>query len=346
MVTIKDIAKKVGVAPSTVSRVIQDNSSISEETKVRVRQAMEELGYVPNVAARNLVRGLTNAVGVIFPPTEYGERTSSPFFMQILSSINQEAINNQYTVAIATGRSPEQLLENTKLMYGQKRVDGFILLYANNNDPVREYLRKQKIPYVVIGTPNDFENETTYVDNDNQLLGKNAVDALVERGHERIMLVVESMDNSWVQDRYYGYIRGMRHYGLDTFETIVLDRKEPMTILAFQESIRNYRPTALIVVDDILSLRVIQLLQMSNVLVPDDISVISFNNSIYAKLIHPYITTFDIHVEELGRVALKRLTEEVKGETQMRHVKVIIPHSLKNRESVKTKTKGLNRGDR
>ncbi|MDR0921836.1 MAG: LacI family transcriptional regulator [Lactobacillales bacterium] len=331
-VTIKDVAKEVGVAPSTVSRVIQDSPSISEETKEKVRKAMKKLGYVPNIAAQNLVRGLTNSIGVVFPPMD-DERHAQPFFMKVLSAINQEAGLSDVTVAIATGSTLKELLYNVKLMFKQRRVDGFILLSAYDNDPVRDYLMEQKIPFVLIGTPNQHANEISYVDNDNQLLGKNAVDYLVSKGHRRIVFLTDTLEDYLMFERYFGYQRGMHAAGLNMYSEIYLDRKLPETVISFQEQIKEVDATAVIVMDDILGLRATQLLNMYGYKVPDDISVLSFNNSIFAELVHPYLSSFDIHVAELGQVALRKLTAEIR-DGDVAHTKVIIPHELVQRESV------------
>ena len=103
MATIKDVAKKAGVSPSTVSRTLKDNPAISEETKIKVRAAMDELGYVPNIAAQVLATGLTHSLGVILPPLTNRENISQPFYMEILTAINEEASCNSQVVSIATG---------------------------------------------------------------------------------------------------------------------------------------------------------------------------------------------------------------------------------------------------
>ncbi len=102
-VTIKDVAKKAGVNASTVSRVIKDSSEISDKTKVKVRKAMHELGYRRNAAAQILASGKTNTIGVVFPPV--ADKASQPFFMKILTSINETARDYDVSIAIATGHS-------------------------------------------------------------------------------------------------------------------------------------------------------------------------------------------------------------------------------------------------
>ncbi|MDR2832148.1 MAG: LacI family transcriptional regulator [Streptococcaceae bacterium] len=333
VVTIKDVAKKAGVAPSTVSRVLKNHSSISQETKEKVRLVMKELGYVPNLAAQTLVQGATNAVGVVFPPSVSKERGYEPFFMEILTAINKESAKQNQTVAIATGDSQEELLESVKYMYQQRRVDGFLLLYTRANDLVRDYLMKEKIPYVIVGTPSKFQNETSYVDNDNQTMGQDATEFLLSKGHENILFVTQQLEDEVVLDRFFGYQRALRQANLRNFDILQLDLKIPSLVENFMNQLENDKPTAIIVMGDILALRILSFLQMYGLSVPDDISIISFNDSVFASLIHPYFTSFKIHVEDLGKYALKRLLDNIKGTDELA-TKVIVPHILVSRESV------------
>ena len=331
MVTIKDVAAKAGVNPSTVSRVLKDSKSISQKTKDKVRKAMAELGYVPNVAAQMLASGLTYNVGFIFPPLITPDRLNEPFFMQILSTITSEAKLNDFTVSIATGMTVDELEEQVKLMYRQKRVDGFIILYSDPEDPVRKYLMDNNVPFVIVGAPEGFENDITYIDNDNQLMGKKAVEYLYQKGHREILFVTDDLKS----ERYFGYLRGMEKLGLTIDKALLFDRRDPMIMEALIEKIESSKATALIVIADTISVRLVQFLSYYQLKVPDDISIITFNNSAYSTLIHPYMTTFDINVANLGRTSFRRLVELIKSPETAITEKIIVPFILRERESVR-----------
>lgn len=323
-VTIKDVAAFAGVNPSTVSRVIKDSPSISDKTKIKVRKAMETLGYTQNAAAKILASGKSGAIGVIFPPIE--NKQSRPFFMKILSSINEEARNNDITVAIATGHSIEELEKQVRLMYSEKRVDGFIVLYAGQSDPVRQYLIDENIPFVLVGTPSEMQNEITYVDNDNKLLGKEAVTYLADKGHKHISFVTDTEEGVVFEERYMG------------FHEELVKRDLVGKLLHFDEN--NFKidgESAVIVMDDPLALMVIQSINKQGLSVPEDVSVLSFNNSVFASLIHPHITSFDINVARLGEVAVEKLSELINSDDKSKiySEKIIVPFYLKERESVK-----------
>lgn len=330
-ITVKDVAKKAGVATSTVSRVINDHPSISEATKRKVRKVMEELNYVPNITARNLGKRISSAIGVILPPLDSKERLGNPFFLEIMEAINEEARLYDMTTAIATAKSFDILLENVKRMHQQKQVDGFILVYSDSKDPVIQYLYEKQIPFTLIGQPYEHETDIVYVDNDNQLLGKQATEFLIQNGHKNILFVTNTTHESLYFERYFGYQKALMLNNLTVFPSVTLE--EPEDYLNFNDILQNSRATALVVIDDIFALRTMQLAQLYDYKIPDTLSIISFNNSIFSTLMHPYLTSIDIDTSELGRMAMKKL-HEVINEELTNGIRLVIPHKLIKRETV------------
>ncbi|WP_165005719.1 MULTISPECIES: LacI family DNA-binding transcriptional regulator [unclassified Enterococcus] len=330
-ITVKDVAKKAGVATSTVSRVINDHPSISDATKKKVRKIMDELGYVPNITARNLGKRISNAIGVILPPLDSKERIGNPFYLEIMEAINEEARHYNMTTAIATAKSFDVLLENVQRMHLQKQVDGFILVYSDSEDPVIDYLYQNHIPFTLIGQPYRHESEIIYVDNDNQLLGKQATEFLIRNGHENILFVTNTTHESLYFERYFGYQKAMMLAGLPSLPSVALEQAEDY--LAFERILDDAKATALVVIDDIFALRTMQLAQMYGYVIPETLSVISFNNSIFSTLTHPYLTSIDIDISELGRVAMQKLQELIHDEIS-NGVRLVIPHRLVKRETV------------
>ena len=319
-VTIKDVARRAGVNPSTVSRAIHNHSAISEKTKERVRKAMADLDYSRNSAAQMLASGKSGAIGVIFPPIE--NKSEQPFFMKILTAINEEAHQNKITVSIASGHTIEELLSQVRVMYQEKRVDGFIVLYAGEADDVRYYLLAGEIPFVIVGTPIERANEMTAVDNDNKLMGAEAAQYLAGLGHKKLAFVTNTDKGEVFHERYRGFEEKIKSLGLNG------------QLLYTSESLALDNVTALVVLDDILAIKVIQGLTERGITVPDDISVISFNNSVFASLIHPYLTTFDINIMQLGHRSVQKLLHLIADPDDFRE-KVTVPFELKVRESTK-----------
>lgn len=330
-ITVKDVAKKAGVATSTVSRVINDHPSISEETKKKVRKVMDELGYTPNLAARNLGRQISSAIGVVLPPLDSKERIGNPFHLETIETINDEARNYGMSVAIASARDFDTLLENVQRMHRQKQVDGFILTYSDKDDPIIRYLLEEAVPFALIGQPYIEEEKTIYVDNDNQLLGKQATEYLIEEGHEQILFASNITHENLYYERFFGYQKALMMANLPVHSAATFE--SPDDYVRFKETLANTKATAIVVLDDLFAVRIMQLVNLYGYRVPEDISIISFNNSIFATLIHPYLTSIDIDVPSLGKIATQRLMDQLNNK-QQHSIRVVVPHRLIKRESV------------
>lgn len=333
MTTVKDVAKKANVSPSTVSRVINDHPSISSETKQRVRKIMDAMGYYPNITARNLGTQRANSLGVILPPLDSRERLGNPLYLELLNAVNETAAEFQVTTAVASADNSQTLLENVTRMHRQKQVDGFILAYSEKDDPVVDYLYHHQVPFTLIGRPAKRETDIVYVDNDNQLLGKQATEHLLAKGHKNILFVSNVNQEVIFFERYFGYQEAMMLQGLPTHPPLTMLQPEDYT--QFPELIKETGATALVVIDDIFALRMIQLATLHGYKVPDDLSVISFNNSIFATLVHPYLTTIDIDISDLGRLGTQKLMEQINHQ-QSSGVQLVVPHHLIQRETVRT----------
>ncbi|MDR1567736.1 MAG: LacI family transcriptional regulator [Streptococcaceae bacterium] len=330
-VTIKEVAKAAGVAPSTVSRVLKDNPSISRETKEKVQAVMKRLGYVPNVAAQNLVNRRSNIYAVIMPPFKRKEASSEPFFIDILMAISQEALKYNKTISVVAGSNSEELLATVQLMNRQKRVDAFIMLYSSEKDPVIDYLYQEKVVFTIVGRPVERANEISYVDNDNVLLGQTATEYLIEKGHRDIAFVTNHESNHISKSRYNGYAIATMQRGLLTHGEFLLVNS--MDYIEFIKKLESNQITAIFAIDDLFAIRLVQLLAYNGLHVPDDVSVISTNNSAIATTIHPYLTSIDIDVNELGKSAIQLILQQEENETKI--PKLIISHQIIERESVK-----------
>ena len=309
---------------STVSRVLKDSSEISEKTKVKVRKAMQELGYTRNVAAQILASGKSNTIGVVFPPVE--DKSNQPFYMKVLTSINETARKYDVSIAVVTGYQESELKQQVELMYSEKRVDGFIVLYAGKADSVRNYLFDNKIPFVLLGTPTEKQNEITHVDNDNVLMGHEATRYLMELGHSEISFVTDTKDGEVFEERYQGY------------QDEMLKKQSKPNLLVFEENMTLKNETGLVVMDEVLALKVISRLSEQGVKVPEDVSVITYNNSAFSTLVHPYLTTFDINIVRLGAATVEKFLGLTQNDEAF-HDKTIIPFELILRETTAPKEK-------
>ncbi|MBO1003856.1 LacI family DNA-binding transcriptional regulator [Pseudogracilibacillus auburnensis] len=335
MVTIKDVAQVCGVSPSTVSRVIADNPRISNATKKKVRKVMKELGYHPNISARNLVAKSTNALGVIMPSST-SKALQNPFFPEVLRGIGSAIHHMKYSMSLSTGDTEDEIFEEVKRMVYGSYVDGVILLYSRANDPVTTFLRERDFPFVIIGKPYEYENEITYVDNDNIRAGKEITEHLIHNGHERIAFIGGSTDLFVTVDREKGYSLALKEAGITSNEQYKVHtefvRSGGEEAVASLFSLNN-PPTGIVVSDDLISLGVTNMLRQSSYEVPKDISLVSFNNVYLAELTQPPLTTVDIQIYELGIQSARALIEKTMNKNEPTK-RIIIPHKIVYRESV------------
>ena len=182
-VTIRDVAALAGVAPSTVSRTCKDHRSISEETKAKVRRAMDQLGY--EYIAPTDVRHYQNSktIGIILPPSSR-QAYENPFYLESIRGIGQFCNGHKYTSTVITGQSNEEILDAIQTTVSESYVDGFIVLYSKEDDKIVDYLYSEGFTYVLIGKAKQFTNETIYIENDNFMAGKQAAEFLISLGHQ------------------------------------------------------------------------------------------------------------------------------------------------------------------
>lgn len=333
-ITIKDVAKRAGVAPSTVSRVIADNPRISTETKKRVRKAMKELGYHPNINARNLAVRSSQSIGVIMPSSA-DVALQNPFFPEVLRGIGSYLHDVEYSLYVSTGGDEETTYEEVQRMVNGNRVDGIILLYSRMNDPIQNFLMEKKFPFVIVGKPSENESEITYVDNNNIQASKDLTNHLIELGHQHIAFIGGSKELTVTVDRLTGYQSAIKEASLPLPD-------EYMVHTAFlksggREAVEKLfnldtPPTGLVVADDLMTLGVINALEELEIECPKDVSITSFNNLYLSEITTPPLTTVDIQIYNLGVQSARCLLELTKNKDEPAK-RIIIPYEIKYRKS-------------
>lgn len=210
-ITIRDVAKKAGVAPSTVSRVVANSPSISEKTKKKVRRVMDELNYYPNVNAQGLASSRSKTFGLILPPAT-DAFYQNPFFPTVLRGINYAMSKNDYSILLSAGQTQEQRLNHLKKIVYGKQVEGLIFLYASKEDPLLTFAQEANCPSVVVGTPES--SKVNFVDNDNEKLGYLATNYLMKEGAKKIAYVGGDIEQFFIAARLKGYEKALEEKGL------------------------------------------------------------------------------------------------------------------------------------
>ena len=333
-VTIKDVAKKANVAPSTVSRVIHNSPTISEKTKRKVRKVLKEMGYHMNENARNLVTKSTKTIGIVMKNSAR-ESLYNPFFPEVIRGIGDFCNKEGYSLSLTTGETEEAIFEDVIKMVQGRRVDGMIVLYSKQDDKVVPYLVQQGFPFVLIGKPRTDMSGITFIDNDNVQAAKELSEFVINLGHERIAFLGGSPEFEVIQARLSGFRLAMEQANLkvpnESIKLIPLSRAEG--IKAIEELLNlPQAPTAFIVMDLLLGVLLLGVLAEKNLKVPEQISVVCFNHSEFIEFLSTPLTTVDIHTYQLGYEAAKCVFDLI-ADPKMMEKSVRIPTKIVKRES-------------
>lgn len=332
-VTLKDVAALAGVSPSTVSRVCKDNPSISRETKEKVRKAMEQLGYEPSgqLAGQDAV---SRTIGIILPPSPK-ESFENAFHLEVIRGISQFCNQHGYINTVITGQDENEILLALTNISKSGQVDGYIVTYSKQNDPIIDYLYSEGLLYVVIGKAHRFANQTVYIDNDNVLAGQEATEYLIAKGHTNIAYLGSDSNLIYSADRKAGYRLALLNSGItvepDHIVELPLIPEESST--AVQELLsKEDRPTAILVSDDLFAVALERACIEMGIVLPKDLSIISFNNSLFARLTSPQLTSIDINSIQLGIEAASQVINHIENPNLLA-TKIIVPHRLIERNS-------------
>lgn len=335
-VTIKDVAKKAQVAPSTVSRVIANSPQISEKTKRKVRKIMDEMGYHINVNARNLAIKSTQTIGIVMPSSTV-HSLYNPFFPEVIRGISAYCHLKEYSITLTTGESKEEIYNDVVQMVQGRKVDAIIVLYSSSDDAVVPYLHEKNFPFVLIGKPFHDPDNVMYVDNDNYKASRELTEYLIQLGHKRIAFITGDIKYEVTKNRLKGFQEALFFAQLDIrkeyIKHISLSREEGRK--AVDEIMKlSEPPTAFIVADELVSLGVLSALRDKQIKVPDDISVANFNNTLISELASPPLTTVDVNIFQLGYEASKAALEMLENPDIMKK-HILVPTKIIVRETCK-----------
>lgn len=318
-VTIKDVARLAGVSPATVSLVLSNKGRVSEETKRRVLEAVQKLGYRPNVLAQNLVKGKTNTVLLCAFIRE--DRKLSTFYGELINSLlTAMSLSGYYLQMVVKGEffnghpldKREALLEIAK----NRLFEGLVLLshwpvqYAEVSDLVRE-----KFPFVVVNQRVEGEG-ISYVDIDHYGGAKKAVEYLVHQGHVRIAHIRGPREHRHAEERYRAYLDVLVEHGIPVRREYILEgdfrclsgRRAMEELLAVRPL-----PTAVFCANDKMAIGALRVAKERGIRVHEDLTIFGFDGIEAVKYTDPPIPTVEQPLGELGKVAAEILVEQIQG---------------------------------
>ena len=312
MTTIKDVAVLANVSIATVSRVLNGSANVSPELEARVRQAVHQLGYHPNVLARNLRRSENKTIGVLVPDTK------NPFFAEVAKGVEEVCFSRGFVAVLCdTDEKPSKAISHLNTLY-QQRVAGFAVVSPGYITLPLQRLLDDGVPLVVIDRALS-ALPTDSVVSDNYGGARQAVEHLLQLGHRRIGFIVSNLEHETIQGRWGGARDAMQTAGIHIEPGLVYKFGDelPESGYAGAEQLleQEHPPTAIFAFNDLMAFGLLHYAHKHGILVPKQLSVIGFDDMMMANYSNPGLTTIRQPKYELGHEAAEILLERVQGDT-------------------------------
>ena len=309
--TLKEIAKKLDISISTVSRALNNHPDISDATKEKVQQLAEKLHYSPNLFAQGFRTQRSHILGVIVP------NIAHYFTSTILKGILEEAETKGYKVIVSESNNNENKQSEMLRTMSQFGVDGILLALSRKTTSVDSILSTLDTVPLVLFDKVSHKIPCTQVVVDEEIAAFNAVEHLINTGKKRIAIIKETENSFNSEKRFAGYLRALKEHHIEVDKKIILSTEDVslykgrmMTniLLSLKE-----RPDAIFAITDTAAIGAIKALHKYNIKIPEEIAVVGFSNSIHATIIQPSLTTVDQPGEKIGKTAVTYLIKEIES---------------------------------
>lgn len=332
-VTIKDVAEKAGVNPSTVSRVINEDPklSIREETRKRIMDVIRELDYRPNGIARSLRLKHTRTLGMLIPDI------TNPFFPEVIKGAESAAVERGFSLILCNTNEEEEKEKAYLELLVEKKVDGFLVATASSYDRTVEFLREKGYPFVLV---NRRSRDVTgrFVVCDDVEGARMVVEHLIELGHRRIAHIAGLLFTETGLSRLEGYRAALNNREIDFDPVYMIEGgfREQDGYRAAQRLLDlPLRPTAIFAANDLVALGALTAAAESGLRVPEDISIVGYNDIPLAEKVTPPLTTIRVPLYDMGYLAGEILTKIILGEEVPEDQVILKPELVVRRSSGK-----------
>jgi LacI family transcriptional regulator len=322
--SLEDVARKAGVSRSTVSRVVNNDPNVKNETRERVLKVIEQERFNPNTVARSMVTGRTQVIGVVVPH-EFPIFFNDPYyFPALLEGVSGTATERDYAMLLWVRQSGEDEGIFYRRILQNGLMDGVIIASASTKNPLVSYLAEMNIPLAMVERPGFHEDSVSYVTIDNAAATRKVVEHLIRIGRRRIALVAGASDNMDAQERLTAFQRTMADAGLP-HELIITGDFQRHTAYenakALFEQPNSHEIDAVFACSDVMAQGVYEALHECGRSIPDDVAVVGFDDLPTATLLKPPLTTVRQPLREKGAMATSLLLDMVERRShEARHV--------------------------
>lgn len=328
--TLEDIARLSGVSRSTVSRVINDEPNVSEGTRHKVLDVIQNINFQPNLAARGLAVGRTGVLGLVIP-TSVSAIFTEPFFPLLIQGVSSACNACDYSVMLWLAEPEHERRTISRILYSGL-VDGVIVSSAQTNDTIINSLADNKLPFILIGRHPTSE-QYSYVDVDNRVSAYQAVMHLLRLGRRRIAMITGPDYTVPGVERYKGYQDALRERNIPLNPELVIagDFTEACGYASMQRLL-PHKPDAVFAASDAMALGVIRASREAGLRLPHDLALIGFDDIPQAAQSIPALTTVRQSIPRLGETAAETLIDMIATSAEPpRHL--ILPTQLIIRDS-------------
>ncbi|USD66265.1 HTH-type transcriptional repressor PurR [Vibrio sp. SCSIO 43136] len=331
MATIKDVARLAGVSTTTVSHVINKTRFVAEATQEKVNKAVKELNYAPSAVARSLKCNSTRTIGMLVT------QSTNPFFSEVVDGVESYCYRQGYTLILCnTGGIYEKQRDYIRML-AEKRVDGILVMCSDLTEELHQMLDSHAdIPKVVMDWGPESSGADKIIDNSEEG-GYLATQYLIENGHTNIMCLSGHLEKAACKERIAGFRRAMDKAGLPSDDSKIIEGNFECdtAVLAADKIIAmgEERPTAVFCFNDTMALGLMSRLQEKGIKVPEDVSVIGYDNIDLSGYFSPPLTTVHQPKRRVGKTAFELLLQRIKDKEHERRVFEMQPE-LVERKSV------------
>ncbi len=328
------ISEYLNISVSTVSRALNGQSDkyrISKKTTERILKAAEELNYKPNQLARGLRMKRTHTVGVIIPDI------TNPFFSEIVRSVENAARRDSVSILISDSNNQTDLEKTAVQTFAARKIDGLIISTIGKESAHISEADQSSIPIVLIDRYLEGVN-LPFVGTDNVNGSKEATEHLISYGHKKIGFIQGLKDSSVNKDRVRGYKNALKEAGIDVDESLIVgdNFREQSGYLSTKLLLNKHRDiTAFFAASNPIALGAIKAIQEEHLKIPDDVSIVAFDDQTYCNYFSPPLTSVAQQTVDIGALAYGLLAESVDGAEIDRSKNIKLPTKLIIRNSVR-----------